>query len=132
MSTTPVTIRTVREAIAQVLNDADIQAYAYPPAVVTPPSVVIVPDEPYIEIETIGSGGTRVLLRFELIVTVQPLDNPSSLDNLEKLVIDVLQLLPQGTSVSPILRPTMEQVGPTDLLTSRIPIQVRASLTASE
>ena len=53
-----VTVRTVREDRAEVLTDAGYQAYAYPPAVVQPPSVVILPDEPYLEIETIGSGGT--------------------------------------------------------------------------
>jgi hypothetical protein len=128
----PVTVRTVREALAGVFNDAGYQAYAYPPATVTPPAIVVLPDEPYIEIETIGSGGTRVLLRFELVIAVQPMDNPASLDNLEKMCVAVLQLLPQGTAVSPLLRPTVEQVGPSDLLTTRIPIQVRASLSPLE
>jgi len=130
--TTPVTVRTVREDLAAVFTDAGIQAYAYPPQVVTPPSIVFVPDEPYLEIQTIGSGGTRVLIRLQLIVAVQAMDNPSSLDNLEQLCIKALQLLPQGTAVEPLLRPTVESVGPSDLLTSRIPIQVSASLTAME
>ena len=130
--TTPVTVTTVREGIAAALTDGGFRTYAYPPQVVTPPSVVVVPDEPYIEVETIGAQGTRVLLRFELIVAVQAMDNPSSLDMLEKMCIAVLQLLPQGTAVAPLLRPTVEQVGPSELLTARIPIQVRAALTPLE
>lgn len=129
---TTVTIKTVRDNLAQVFTTAGYQAYAYPPAVVQPPAIVIVPDDPYIEVETIGSGGTKLLLRFELIVAVQSMDNPGSLDALEKMVAAVLQLLPQGTAVEPILRPTVEQVGPSDLLTSRIPILVRTALTPLE
>lgn len=127
-----VTVRTVREDLAEVLTDAGYQAYAYPPAVVQPPSVVILPDEPYLEIETIGSGGTRLLVRLQLVVAVQAMDNEGSLDALEKLAVSVLQLLPQGTAVSPLLRPTVEQVGPSDLLTTRIPIEVRAQLSPTE
>lgn len=130
--TTPVTIKSVRDDLALIFTTEGYQCYAYPPAVVQPPAIVIVPDDPYIEVETIGSGGTKVLLRFELIVAVQSMDNPGSLDALEKLCMAVLQLLPQGVAVEPILRPTVEQVGPSDLLTSRIPILVRASLTALE
>ena len=127
-----VTVRTVREDLAEVLTDAGYQAYAYPPAVVQPPSVVILPDEPYLEIETIGSNGTRLIVRLELVVAVQAIDNEGSLDALEKLAVSVLQLLPQGTAVSPLLRPTVEQVGPSDLLTTRIPIEVRAQLSPTE
>jgi hypothetical protein len=130
--TTPVTIKTIRDDLAEVFTDAGFQCYAYPPAVVQPPSIIIVPDEPYIEVETIGSNGTRVLLRYELICAVQALDNPASLDNIEKMTIAVLQLLPQGIAVNPIARPTVEQVGPSDLLTQRIPILIRAALSELE
>lgn len=127
-----VTLRTVRENLATVFSDAGYQAYAYPPATVIPPAIVIVPDEPYLELETIGSQGTRMLLRVELIVAVQATDNPGSLDNLEKLVVAVLQLLPQGTAVDPVRRPATEQVGPSELLTCRIPVEIRTNLTPLE
>ena len=130
--TSPVTMQTVRQTLATVFSDAGYQAYAYPPAVVIPPAIVIVPDDPYVQVEVIGSGGVRLQARFELIVAVQATDNPGSLDALEKLVVAVLQLLPQGYAVEPIQRPTVEQVGPSDLLTCRIPVQVRTALSPLE
>jgi len=128
---TPVTLATTRAAIAAAIAGAGYKAHAYPPATVIPPAVVIVPDQPYLLLETIGNPGTRVNARFELIVCVAPLDNQGQLNNLERITIDVLQVLPAGTVVGDIERPTVEQVGPSSLLTLRIPIEVRATLTAT-
>ena len=127
--TTPVTLATTRTAIATAIAGAGYKAHAYPPPTVIPPAVVIVPDQPYLILETIGNPGTRVNARFELIVCVAPLDNQAQLDNLERIAIDVLQVLPAGTVVGDIERPSLEQVGPSSLLTLRIPIEVRATLT---
>jgi hypothetical protein len=127
--TTPVTLATTRTAIASAIAGAGYKAHAYPPPTVIPPAVVIVPDQPYLILETIGNPGTRVNARFELIVCVAPLDNQAQLDNLERIAIDVLQVLPAGTVVGDIERPSLEQVGPSSLLTLRIPIEVRATLT---
>ena len=127
-----VTIRTVRNELAELLRDHGVPAYGYPPATVSPPAIIIVPDEPYVDVELIGSGGTGVVLRFELIVAVQAIDNDGQLDLLERLTISTLQKLPHGTVVDPITRPTIETVGPSDLLTVRIPIQLRRTLTLTE
>ena len=127
--TTPVTLATTRTVIATAIAGAGYKAHAYPPPTVIPPAVVIVPDQPYLILETIGNPGTRVNARFELIVCVAPLDNQAQLDNLERIAIDVLQVLPAGTVVGDIERPSLEQVGPSSLLTLRIPIEVRATLT---
>ena len=126
-----VTLATTRTAIAAAIQGAVYKAHAYPPPTVIPPAVVIVPDQPYLILETIGNPGTRVAARFELIVCVAALDNQAQLDNIEQIAIQVLQVLPPGTAVGDIERPTVEQVGPSSLLTLRIPIEVRATLTAT-
>jgi len=128
----PVTIKTIRDELATLLRQSGVPAYAYPPQTVSPPAIVIVPDEPYIDVEVIGSGGTGVVLRFELIVAVQAIDNEGQLDLIERLTVQTLQLLPQGTVVDAITRPTIESVGPSDLLTVRMPIQIRRTLSESE
>jgi len=133
MSTpSPVTIKTVRDELALLLRQSGVPAYAYPPSTVSPPAIVIVPDEPYIDVELIGSNGTNVVLKFELIVAVQAIDNPGQLDLIERLAVQVMQLLPKGTVLDAISRPTIETVGPSDLLTVRIPIQLRRTLTVTE
>jgi hypothetical protein len=125
----PDTLATTRTAIATAIAGLGYRAHAYAPPTVIPPAVVVVPDQPYLVLETIGNPGTRVVARFELIVCVAALDNQAQLDHLEQITIDVLQVLPAGTVVGDIERPTIEQVGPSSLLTLRIPIEVRATLT---
>jgi hypothetical protein len=127
----PVTLASTRASIAAAIQGAGYKAHAYAPPTVIPPAVIIVPDQPYLRLETIGNPGTRVVARYELIVCVAALDNQAQLDGLEKIAIDVLQVLPQGTVVGDLERPTIEQVGPSSLLTLRIPIEVRATLTST-
>ncbi len=57
MSTPAVTLNTVRTDLATAIQAAGYKAHRYPPATVMPPAVVIVPDDPYLEAEVIGSGG---------------------------------------------------------------------------
>jgi hypothetical protein len=131
MSTPAVTLNNVRTDLANAIQVAGYKAHRYPPATVMPPAVVIVPDDPYLEVEVIGSGGNLWAVRFELIVAVAALDNEAQLIQLENITIDVVRNLPRGTALGPISRPTVEQVGPSDLLTTRIPITVRATLSAA-
>jgi hypothetical protein len=125
----PVTLASTRAALATAIQQAGYKAHKYPPATVMPPAVVIVPDEPYLEAETIGSGGNRWAVNYTLIVAVAPLDNEAQLIQLENITVDVCRNLPAGVELGPIQRPTLEQVGPSELLTTRIPVTVRASLT---
>jgi hypothetical protein len=127
-----VTLDTVRTSLATAIQAAGYKAHKFPPATVMPPAVVIVPDEPYLEAEVIGSGGNLWAVAFELIVCVAPLDNEGQLIQLENITVDVCRNLPKGTALGPIQRPTVEQVGPSELLTTRIPVTVRATLAPAE
>lgn len=127
--TAPVTLASTRATLAAAIQQAGYKAHRYPPATVMPPAVVIVPDEPYLEAETIGSGGNRWAVNYVLIVAVAPLDNEAQLIQLENITVEVCRNLPAGVELGPIQRPTLEQVGPSELLTTRIPVTVRASLT---
>ena len=124
-----VTLSTVRTNLANAIQQAGYKAHKFPPATVMPPAVVIVPDDPYLTPEVIGSGGNLWAVAFELIVCVAPLDNEGQLIQLENITVDVCRALPKGVALGPIQRPTVEQVGPSDLLTTRIPVTVRATLS---
>jgi len=130
--TTPVTLGTVRQELATAIQAAGYKVHKYPPATVIPPAVVIVPDEPYLTAEVIGSGGNRWAVNFELIVAVAPLDNEGQLIQLENITVDVVRNLPKGVALGSIQRPSVEQVGPSELLTTRIPVTVRANLVPAE
>ena len=130
--TTPVTLANVRNDLATAIQAAGYRAHRFPPATVMPPAVVIVPDEPYLSAEVLSAGGNRWAVSFELIVAVAALDNEGQLIQLENITVDVVRNLPRGIELGPIRRPTVETVGPSDLLTTRIPVTVRANLVAAE
>jgi hypothetical protein len=129
MSVPAITLSNVRTTLASAIEGAGYKAHRFPPATVMPPAVVIVPDEPYLTPEVLSAGGNRWAVAFELIVCVAPLDNEGQLIQLENITVDVCRNLPRGTELGPIQRPTIEQVGPSDLLTTRIPVVVRANLS---
>ena len=109
----------VRQALATALAGTGYRVHLYPPPVVIPPAVVIVPGEPYLTIETIGrpSQGIIAQVQFEINIAVAHLDTQGALEQLEAVLIDVLTALPSGTSLDRVGRPTVETVGPSDLLT---------------
>lgn len=121
----------VRETLATALAGTGYRVHSFPPPIVIPPAVVIVPGEPWLTIDTIGrpGSGIRAEVQFELNVAVAALDNLGSLEQLEAVVIDVLAALPSGTSLDRVGRPVVETVGPSDLLTCRIDVALRAALT---
>ncbi len=121
----------VRQALATALAGTGYRVHLYPPPVVIPPAVVIVPGEPYLTIETIGrpSQGIIAQVQFEINIAVAHLDTQGALEQLEAVLIDVLTALPSGTSLDRVGRPTVETVGPSDLLTCRIDVAQRAALT---
>jgi hypothetical protein len=125
-----VTLATVRAALATAVEGAGYKTHAQPLATVIPPAVVIVPDEPYLEANTLASGGITWKANYELIVAVAYLDPQGSLRQLEDIVVKVCQALPRGTELTTVGQPSIEDVGPSQLLVSRIPVSVRANLTA--
>jgi hypothetical protein len=130
MSTTPVTLASIRAAFATAIKQAGYQAYAQPLATVTPPGVVLVPGEPYLEANTLASGGIVWQMNMTLIVVVAYLDNQAALRNIEDIIVKVCSNLPAGTVFSDVGQPTVEEVGPASMLTCRIPVSIRANLTA--
>ena len=129
---TPVTLANIRQDLADAIQAAGYRVHRFPPATGLPPAVVIVPDDPYLSAETISSGGNRWAVAFELIVCVAALDNEGQLIQLENITVDVCRNLPRGVELLDIRRPTVETVGPSDLLTTRIPVVVRANLVPEE
>ncbi len=120
----------VRGAIKTALASVSANVYDHVPENISVPAVVCVPDSPYMEIETIGRSSIRVKLNYTITACVAYLSNPASLDNLEKLVISILSAL--GASkyeLSTVDRPSITQVGISNLLVSDIRLSVRYEQT---
>ena len=121
----------VRGAIKTALAGVVANVYDHVPEAPIVPAVVIVPDSPYMELELIGKSTTRVKLNYTISAAVAYLSNPASLDNLEKLVISILGALSGSKyELSTVERPTVTQVGTTNLLVSDIRLSVRYEQTS--
>ena len=118
-------LSSLRSTLATALADSgiDYSTTAYPPPVVIPPTVVIVPGNPWIAPVTLGRPGTpQVEVSFRLTCIVANLDNQGSLDQLETLVFAVLTNLPRGWEVGDVSPPSVETIGPSDLLVSDVQV----------
>ena len=106
----------IRTPLATALSSVEGNVYGYVPETVIPPAVVVVPDSPYLEFETISKTNIRAKINFTISVAVAYNSNPASLDNIEQLIISVLAVIPVGYIVSSVERPTVSQVGASTLL----------------
>jgi hypothetical protein len=106
----------VRTPLATALSSVAGNVYSFVPETVIPPAVVVVPDSPYLEFETISKTNNRAKVNFTISVAVAYNSNPASLDNIEQLVISVLAVIPTGYIVSSVERPTVTTVGASTLL----------------
>jgi hypothetical protein len=109
-------LQQIRTPLATALSSVLGNVYSFVPETVIPPAVVVVPDSPYLEFETISKSNIRAKVNFTISVAVAYNSNPASLDNIEQLVISVLAVIPNGYIVGSVERPTVTQVGASTLL----------------
>lgn len=106
----------IRTPLATALAGVAGNVYSFVPETVIPPAVVVVPDSPYLELETINKTTIHTKINFTISVAVAYNSNPASLDNIEQLIMSVLAVIPTGYVVSSVERPTVTQVGASTLL----------------
>jgi NhaP-type Na+/H+ or K+/H+ antiporter len=70
----------------------------------------------------INGAVTKVKLNFLISAVVGNTNNSGALDNLEKLVIEILGAMPSGYVVGDVQRPQITQVGAANLLTADISV----------
>ena len=106
----------IRTPLATALAGVAGNIYSFVPETVIPPAVVVVPDSPYLELQTINKSTLHTKINFTISVAVAYNSNPASLDNIEQLIMSVLAVIPTGYVVSSVERPTVTQVGASTLL----------------
>jgi len=109
-------IADTRSALKTALVSVTANVYDHVPESVIPPAVVLVPDSPYAEVETIGANTIRCRLNYTLTLCVAYHSNAAALDNLEKLWLQVLAALPVNYVVGVLEKPTVTTVGASELL----------------
>jgi len=119
----------VRQPLATALSGVTANVYAYVPESVQVPAVVLVPSSPYLEFDTIGSDTFRAKINFTISCCVAYLSNPASLDNIEQLIESVVLAIPAGYEISDVQRPTVTQVGASNLLVADIGVSTHYTRT---
>jgi len=112
----------VRQPLAAALAGVAASVYDYVPEAIIPPAAVIVYDSPAMESTLINGAVTKVKLNFLISAVVGNTNNSGALDNLEKLVIELLGAMPSGYVVGDVQRPQITQVGAANLLTADISV----------
>jgi hypothetical protein len=120
----------VRQPLATALGSVAGNVYSFVPESVIPPAVVVVPDSPYLELETINKTTIHTKINFTISVAVAYNSNPASLDNIEQLILSVLAVIPSGYIVSSVERPTVTQVGASTLLIADVRVSTYYTQTA--
>ena len=120
----------VRQPLANALATVAGNVYSFVPESVIPPAVVVVPDSPYLELETINKTTIHTKINMTISVAVAYNSNPASLDNIEQLLMSVLAVIPAGYIVSSVERPTVTQVGASTLLIADVRVSTYYTQTA--
>lgn len=120
----------VRGALKTALSSLSANVYDHVPESPIVPAIVLVPDSPYFEIVTISKTTTRIKLNYTITACVAYMSNPASLDNLEKLIISILGAMPSGYELSTVEKPSITQVGSSNMLVADIRVSTHYEQTA--
>jgi hypothetical protein len=94
----------VRGTLKTAISSVAANVYDYVPEAPNVPFVAVVPNIPYLEPNLIGSS-TKVKINFVLTLGVAPYSNAASLDNIEKLAMSILSVIPSGYTVGSVSNP---------------------------
>jgi hypothetical protein len=114
----------IRNTLATSLKAAGRVVFAYPAENITPPALVLVPGNPYLEPQVIGGSNNRINVKFDLTAIVNAADNQAALANLESLMLATFTALPSGVVIGSWSQPTVTQVGNADMLISQVSIEL--------
>lgn len=127
-------ITMLRQTIADVLTANTVyQVFSFPPATIQANSVIVVPDDPYMEPNNDSWATIGFNANFKLIITVPLFDNQGNLQGIEEAVVTMFNALYQGTTdgiisynVGTVSQPQVLQVASGDLLSCEMAISLIA------
>jgi hypothetical protein len=132
--TTPA-VTTLRQTLATALTaNTTYQVFAYPPATIQANSVIIVPDDPYLEPSNDSWASVGPTANFKLIITVPLFDNQGNLQGIEEAVVTMFNALFTATendtisyNVGTVSQPQVLNAASGDLLTCEMAISLVTS-----
>jgi hypothetical protein len=127
-----VAVTTLRTTLATALENAGVwQVFSYPPASPIANSVIVQPDEPYIEPSNNIYSSVAPKVNFRIVMIVPMLDNQGNLIGIEDMVVGVFNKLAASTtlkiSVGNISAPTVLSNAAGEMLTSDMSVSIMTS-----
>jgi hypothetical protein len=128
-------VTTLRQTLATALTaNTTYQVFAYPPATIQANSVIIVPDDPYLEPSNDSWASVGPTANFKLIITVPLFDNQGNLQGIEEAVVTMFNALFTATendtisyNVGTVSQPQVLNAASGDLLTCEMAISLVTS-----
>jgi hypothetical protein len=99
-----------RGLLVTALSGHGFKVYGTAPAVPVTPSIVIVPDAPWVTMERIGSP-LNYRVRWKLLVVISPRKNDAASVDTENAIDLVLGLIPGGFTVDQVGPPSLTDIG---------------------
>ena len=118
----------VRGALKTAIAGVAANTYDSVPESPIVPFAAVVPNTPYLEANLIGTS-TRVKVNLVITVGVAMYSNASALDNIEKLVISILAVIPSGYTVGSVSNPIPMNVGASEILACEIELSTQYTQT---
>jgi hypothetical protein len=128
----PVAVTTLRTTLATALVNAGVwQVFAFPPATPIANSVIVQPDDVYIEPSNNVYNTVAPKVYFKIIMIVPMLDNQGNLNGIEDMIVGVFNKLAASTtlsvSVGNISAPTVLSGAAGEMLTSDMSVSIMTS-----
>jgi hypothetical protein len=118
----------VRGALKTAIQNVAANTYDSVPEAPIVPFAAVVPSSPYLEANLIGTS-TRVKVNLSITVGVAMYSNASALDNIEKLLISILAVIPSGYTVGSVSNPVPMTIGASEILMSEIELSTQYTQT---
>ena len=112
----------IRTPLQTALTSIAANVYNGIPETMTSPSIVLVPDSPYLESTLINGATTKVKINLLVTGVVGYSSNAAALTNLENLMISIISTMPGGYTVGDVSTPTPLEVGAGKFLTADLQV----------
>lgn len=112
---------------AQLANDAEWTTYAFPPMVIQPNSVVLEPDDPYIQAHN-HTTANQAMLRLRVRMYVPLMDNAGNLAQIEDMAAAVrARIIDANQRCGDLSAPAVSETENGVFLTAYIPAELLTS-----
>jgi hypothetical protein len=118
----------VRGALKTAIAGVAANTYDSVPEAPIVPFAAVVPSTPYLEANLIGTS-TRVKVNLSITIGVAMYSNASALDNIEKLILSILAVIPSGYTVGSVSNPVPMSIGASEILMSEIELSTQYTQT---